>query len=143
MNFQTYKIFEIVNGFYYYMVSHIDDLDLNLTIAENWGATDELNPINQYINVVPGWDAVQIEKSSITPIDVISKNIPQDIKCMNISDEYVKLTQEAMQKLVKPKKEKVIKEKVVKDPKPKKEPKPKAKKSDIKIDLKETTLNMN
>ena len=34
MNFQTYKIFEIVNGFFYYVVSHIDDLDLNLTIAE-------------------------------------------------------------------------------------------------------------
>ena len=62
MNFQTYKIFEIVNGFFYYVVSHIDDLDLNLTIAENWGATDELNPINQYYNFVPGWDAVQIVK---------------------------------------------------------------------------------
>ena len=86
----------------------------------------------------------KLKKSSVTPIDVISKNIPQDVKCMNISDEYVKLTQEAMQKLVKPKKEKIIKDpKTKKEPKPKKEHKPKAKKSDIKIDLKQTTLNMN
>ena len=69
MNFQTYKIFEIVNGFYYFIVSHINDLDLNLTIAENWGATDESNPINQFISLTCGWDPLHIEKSDICTIE--------------------------------------------------------------------------
>ena len=96
MNFQTYKIFEIINGFYYLIVSHINDPELNLTIAENWGATDDKHPINQFISSTCGWDQLQIEKSDISCVDRITKNIPQDIKCMNISDEYKKLTEEAL-----------------------------------------------
>ena len=137
MNFQTYKIFEIVNGFYYFIVSHIDDLDLNLTIAENWGATQDTHPINQFISSTCGWDQLQIQKVDIPCVDVITKNIPHDIKCMNISDEYKKLTEEALLNM-KPKKQKTVKE-----PKQKKEPKPKAKKSNVKIDLEKTTLNIN
>ena len=149
MNFQIFKIFEIVSGFYYLIVSHINDPDLNLTIAENWGATDESNPINQFISLTCGWDHLQIEKSDIACIDVITKNIPQDIKCMNNSDEYKKLTEEILLN-VKPKKEKIIKEpkqKIIKEPKQKKEkiikePKPKAKKSNEKIDLEKTMVNI-
>ena len=87
MNFQTYKIFEIINGFYYLIVSHINDPELNLTIAENWGATDDKHSINQFISSTCGWDELKIENSDISCIDIKTKNIPQDIKCMNISDE--------------------------------------------------------
>ena len=109
MNFQTYKIFENLNGFHYFIISHIDDPDLNLTIAENWGATDSSNSINQFISSTCGWDQLQIQKADIPCVDVITKNIPQDIKCMNISDEYKKLTEEALLNM-KPKKQKTIKE---------------------------------
>ena len=48
----------------------------------------------------------KLKKAVLRRLLLFQKNIPQDVKCMNISDEYVKLTQEAMQKLVKPKKRK-------------------------------------
>ena len=57
---------------------------------------------------------------------------------MNISDEYKKLTEEALLNM-KPKKQKIIKE-----PKKQKTVKvPKTKKSNVKIDLEKTTLNIN
>ena len=68
MNFQTFKIFETVNGYYYYTISPINDLELNLSISENWGAVDQDNTINQYFTMCVGWDEVKIKKAIYLPL---------------------------------------------------------------------------
>ena len=108
MNYQVFKISESIHGYYYYVISHIDDEELNLSIAENWAATAPGVPINHYISVCGGWDNVSIDKTTISPIDAINKTFPADdlgshlkgdTKNMLISDEYKKLHEEELQKL--------------------------------------------
>ena len=89
MNFQTYKIFETVNGYYYYTISNIDDIELVRDIAEKWGAIDPGNAINQYLTIVVGWDNIDCEKATISPIDGINKNFNStDNKNMVSCDDF-------------------------------------------------------
>lgn len=130
MNFQVFKIFEKVNNYYYYIISHIANEDLNLDIAESWASEEQENPINTYLSVI-GFDNVDIQKcSDISPIQVINRSFPSDTKNMNVSDEFKTVLQEALKKLQEAKKPRAKKAKDPNEaPKPKKEPKPRAKKS--------------
>ena len=143
----VYKVLDTVNGYYHYIVSHIDDEDLVLEHQEHYSAHCPENPINMYFNTVVGWDDVDIQKvEDIKPADIINKNFPADPLNMAISDDYKKLIPPP-----KPKKEPKQKEpkepkqpKEPKEPKAKKEPKPRAKKGVV-IDttLDKTKLNVN
>ena len=35
------------------------------------------------------WESVDIDRSIISCIDIINKNIPIDNKCINVSNEYI------------------------------------------------------
>ena len=129
MEFHVFKIFETINNYFYYIISHIDNEDLNLDIAESWAAEDVTNTINMYLTMI-GFNNVSIEKSSISPLIVLQKSFQHDIKNMNISDDYKKILEEGLTK-IKEKKTKVKKVKEVTELKPKKEPKIKAKKSTL------------
>ena len=122
MNFSVYKIIEKINGYYYYFISHIDHLDLNFNVAESWADAMPDVPINNYFNTVMGWsDDVDIEKcDDISPIQVINKQFPtNDVKNMNISNDFEKVLNEALEAL-KNKKKRTAKPKADKpEPKPK------------------------
>ena len=122
MNFSVYKIIEKINGYYYYFISHIDHLDLNFNVAESWADAMPDIPINNYFNTVMGWsDDVDIEKcDDISPIQVINKQFPtNDVKNMNISNDFEKILNEALEAL-KNKKKRTAKPKADKpEPKPK------------------------
>ena len=108
----VYKIFETVNNFYYYVISHIDDTDIVLEHKEHYCALRPEVLINKYLNFI-GWDAVDCEKSDIRPIDLINNNIPQDEKCMNNSQKFSEFIIE------KPKAKRAPKNKAVEIDKPK------------------------
>ena len=108
----VYKIFETVNNFYYYVISHIDDTDIVLEHKEHYCALRPEVLINKYLNFI-GWDAVDCEKSDIRPIDLINNNIPQDEKCMNNSQKFSEFIIE------KPKAKRAPKNKAVQIDKPK------------------------
>ena len=133
MNFYTFKINDQKNGYHYYIISHINDLDLNLDIAESYASAFSELPINSYFNICVGWDDVDVEKcDNISPIQVINKALPADAKNMNISDEYKKVLGEAIEQLKnnkKPRAKKVKDPNEIKEPKAKKEPKARGKKA--------------
>ena len=99
MNFNTFKIQDKVNGFYFYIVSHIDDPEFNLDVCESYASEDPQNPINQYLTLCVGWDSIESTKSDVQPITVLNKSYPQDPKNMAVSEEYKKFTEEALQQL--------------------------------------------
>ena len=79
MNFYVFKISENINNFYYYYISHIEDMEFNIQVVESYAADFSDIPINQYMNLVVGWNNVKLEKvDSITPIDVINKTYSSD-----------------------------------------------------------------
>ena len=143
MNFSTYKLLEKINGYYYYFISHIDHLDLNFNIAESYADAMPDEPINQYFNIITGWsEDVDIEKcDNISPMQVLNKSFPtHHTKNMNISDEYKKLTEQAIEQL-KQKKSRTKKPKDPNEEKPaKKTAKPRAKKS---IDTNKVIIDTN
>ena len=106
MNLRVFKISEILNNFYYYYISHIDDIEFNIQVVESYAADFSDIPINQYMNLVVGWNNVKLEKvDSITPIDVINKTYSSDSKNMSVSDDYKKLIAEVIEQIKsKPKK---------------------------------------
>ena len=88
MNFYVFKISENINNYYYY-ISHIEDIEFNIQVVESYAADFSDIPINQYTNLVVGWNNVKLEKvDNITPIDVISKTYSSDSKNMSVSDDY-------------------------------------------------------
>jgi len=139
MNYHVYKIFENVNGYYYYVISHINDIDLNLSIAENFAVTDEEHPINKYLTNVAGWDNIDIETSTISPVDALANKFPVDPKNMLISDDYKGALEDELQKIVtkKTRGKKVVEKKEDDgEPKAKKAPpKPRGKKATGKVSI--------
>ena len=81
--------------------------------------------------MVSGWDNVNAEKATITPTDIISKHFQPDPKNMAISEDYKKLTAEAIEALNNKKarggKKKAVVNGDAAQPKP--APKPRGKKS--------------
>ena len=149
MNFYTFKLFEKVNGYYFYFISHIDHTDLNFNICESYADAFPDVPINQYFNIITDWsEDADIEKcDNISPIQVINKQFPtNDPKNMNMSDEYKKILAEELEKLQQ-KKSRSKKNKDQKDPnepKPKPKPKPKGKKESTKVNIESgQVLNFN
>ena len=149
MNFYTFKITDQKNGYHYYVVSHINDLDLNLDIAESYASAFSDEPINSYFNMCVGWDDVDVTKcDDISPIQVINKSFAiSDPKNMNISDEYKKILGETIELLKnkKPRSKKVAKDEV-KETKVKKEPKARATKqaaTKVQIDVPKEAVNFN
>ena len=122
----VYKIFETVNNFYYYVVSHIDDADIVLEHTEHYSAHHPEKPMNTYLNSI-GWDVIDCEKvDSIKPIDVINNTIPPDEKCMNNSQKFQEFIVEA-----KPKAKRAPKPKAEQIEKPK--PKPRGEKAQVQV----------
>ena len=102
MNFYSYKIFEKVNGYYFYFISHIDHTDLNFNICESYADAFPDVPINQYFNIITDWsEDADIEKcDNISPIQVINKQFPtNDVKNMNVSNDFEKVLNEALEAL--------------------------------------------
>ena len=112
MNLYVFKVSENINNHYCY-ITHIEDVEFNVQVIESYAADFSDIPINQYMNLVVGWDNVKIEKDSISINDVINKNFTSDVKNMNISDDYKKLVTEAIEK-IKAKTKKVSKPKAKK-----------------------------
>ena len=139
MNYHVYKIFENVNGYYYYVISHINDIEWNLSIAENFAVTDEEHPINKYLTNVAGWDNIDIEESTISPVDAPANKFPADPKNMLISDDYKGVLEDELQKIVtkKTRGKKVVEKKEDDgEPKAKKAPpKPRGKKATGKVSI--------
>ena len=80
MNFYVFNISENINNFYYYL-RHIEDIEFNIQVVESYAADFSDIPINQYMNLVVGWNNVKLEKvDNITPIDVINKTYSSDSK---------------------------------------------------------------
>ena len=106
MNFYVFKISENINNFYYYCISHIEDIEFNIQVVESYAADFSDIPIIQYMNLVIAWNNVKLEKvDNITPIDVINKTYPSDSKNMSVSDDYKKLVDEVIEQIKsKPKK---------------------------------------
>jgi len=72
---------------------------------ESYAADFSDKTINQYMNLVVGWNNVNLEKVDISPIDVINKTYSSDSKNMSVSDDYKKLVDEAIEQIkAKPKK---------------------------------------
>ena len=142
MNFSTYKFTEGNNNYYFYAISHIDNLDIVSEQVEHTIANELEKPMNQYLITV-AFDKVTIEKSSISTLDVINRKFQQDSKCMNISTDYVSLIPPPKQPKVKQSKPKA--EKPIKEPKQSKVPKPRGKQSVQRdnVTTEPTTLIMN
>lgn len=131
MNFNSYKVFDKVSGYYFYTVSHIDDPEFIIDIVESYADANPQDPINEYFSLVSGWNNVDAEKATITPNDVINKQFQPDPKNMAISEDYKKLTAKAIEALNNKKarggKKKVVANGDAAQPKP--PPKPRGKKS--------------
>jgi len=80
MNFYVFKVSENINNYYYYYITHIEDVEFNVQVIESYAADFSDIPTNQYMNLVVGWDNVKIEKDSISINDVINKNFTNDVK---------------------------------------------------------------
>ena len=48
MNFYVLKISENINNFYYYYISHIEEIEFNIQVVESCAADFSDIPINQY-----------------------------------------------------------------------------------------------
>jgi len=150
-DYKVYKIIDHDNDFFKYVISDIDNGEMVLEHFEHYCGLFPLeNAINKYFNLVADWDTVDFEESKLNPIDVVNKSIPQDEKCMNVSNKFEELVKIAEDEFKKEreakaaKKTKVPKEK--KEAKPKAAPKPKAKKAEKKgvvIEMNPPPLNIN
>ena len=133
--FQVYKIFETINNFYFYVISHVDDENIVLTQFEHTAANKPKLAMYKYLNDVVGWDSISIEKcDTIKAVDIINNSLVSDDKCMNISTSYESFIIEKKPKEKKPPKEKIVKEKKI--------PKQKANKSCVQINTVNTELDM-
>ena len=130
----VYKIFEVTNNFFHYVISHIDDEEMVLEHQEHYAVHHADKLINKYFNLI-AWDNVDIEKVDIKPSDVINKSLPSNEKCMNISNKFEEFIVEPP-----PKAKRTAKPKA--EPKSAKTPKPKGKvsKASVNIDHDQKTV---
>ena len=136
MNYNTYKLTENDNGFYFYFISPFSESNIECTLesVEHYISNEETD-MNKYLHTID-FDNVKIEKSNISPIDVLNKVFQPDDKNMLNSNSFVSH--------IPPPKEK--KKRETKPKEPKKEPKPRSKKSSqkkIDISTENTTVVMN
>ena len=121
MNFYGFKISNIEKAYYVYIVSYIEDLDLNLDVFQSYCEENSNDEVCQFFMLCTNnWESVDIGKSNISCIDIINKNISMDNKCINVSNEYVKVLNDTIEEAKQKKSKKVAK--------PKAKPKPKANK---------------
>ena len=126
---KCYKITEPVNGFYIYQLSGLTDPELVLEHYEHGLSIEDDDPLAKYL--FDKWDLVDITPAeNLTArqyLEIIDKSgasydlIKNDLKCINVSDEYKKF-------IVEKKPRGRGKKAVVADgdePKPKPKPKPK------------------
>jgi len=131
IQFHVFKLIESINNYYIYLISHVEDPELFLEEVEHSVANALDKPYNQYLSTCD-WDSITIEKASVNPVDVIHNHLPQDDKCINVSNSYISL--------IPPPKEKKKRE-----PKPKAEPKkpakPRGKKTGVTIDMNQQVVD--
>ena len=140
MNYNTYKLTENDHSYYFYFISNFSESNIEYALesVEHY-ISNEVTDMNKYLHTID-FDNVKIEKSNISPIDVLNKVFQPDEKNMLISTAFVN-------HIPPPKPKRESKKKVEKEPKDKKEPKPKprSKKSSQKVDIstENTTVVMN
>ena len=120
MNYNVFKLTELQNNFYTYIVSPFDDTELTMETFEHFVSNSPQLLMCQYL-MICDFDNMTIEKVNMNPIDVINKNFLANDKNMLISDSFkslIPLPKEKKKREVKPK-----------EPKEKKEPKPRGKKT--------------
>ena len=101
-----YKVFKIVdaeNQFYKYIISEIDDTEMNLEHFEHYcGMFPEENDVTKYFNIVADWDMVEIEEENkLSAINIKNKSFLADDKCMNKFNKFkeiVKATEDEIEK---------------------------------------------
>jgi len=128
MQYSSFKFQENDNGYFLYFVSPfpVDAIDLVSESLEHYIANIPTE-INQYL-VNINFDNVQIVPSTISPVDIINKNFPNEDKNMCLTDSW-----KALIPAPKPKRE-TKKKTDTADVKEKKTPKPRAKKSNTKTE---------
>ena len=120
MNYNVFKLTELQNNFYTYIVSPFDDTELTMETFEHFVSNSPQLLMCQYL-MICDFDNMTIEKVNMNPIDVINKNFLANDKNMLISDSFKSL-------IPPPKPKREPKKKAEKEPKEKKEPKPRGKK---------------
>ena len=91
MPFYTFKVLDIVNNYYLYVISRLNDPELTLEHVEHASALHPEDPINSYFNFI-GWESITIQPAdNIKPADIANNTLPADDKCMNLSESYLKL----------------------------------------------------
>ncbi len=107
----------------------VDAIDLVAESLEHYIANISTE-INQYL-VNINFDNVQIEPSTLSPVDIINKNFPNEDKNMCLTDSWKALIPVPKPKRESKKKADTTDDKPVKEKKP---PKPRAKKSNTKTE---------
>ena len=63
--YKVFKIIDVENQFYKYIISEIDDTEMNLEHFEHYcGMFPEENDVTKYFNIVADWDMVEIEEET-------------------------------------------------------------------------------
>ena len=146
MNYSVYKFTESEHGYFFYFLSLFDGQDPDLVSEQiEHYISNVPTDMNKYLDTC-NFDAVKIEKSNISPIDVINKTFQPDDKNILISNSYISLIPPPKQPRTKKEPKGEAKPKLTKEPKEKKEAKPRsskkqAQKVDINIDG--AVLNIN
>ena len=79
--FYVYKTFETINGFFFYVISVMNDEEVVIEQVEHTSANKPDLPMYKYLNETVGWDNVDIEKATnVKPIDVINNQYANDEK---------------------------------------------------------------
>ena len=112
MNYQTFKLTENTNGYYFFFISPFSEQnnELALESIEHY-ISNESTQMNQYLHNI-NFDEVKIEKINMNPIDVINKSFAPDDKNMLVSNSFVALIplpKEKKKREVKPKEPKPVK----------------------------------
>ena len=108
----VYKVSDEMNGYYLYVVSRVKNIEIFEEQLEHYASNEPDDIDNAYFNFI-GWNTIQIEVvSDIKPTDVLNKNLPNDGKCMNMTDSFKSLIviPEKKKRVTKPKAEKIKKE---------------------------------
>ena len=127
MSYQTFKIQDTVNNYYYYTISDIDDPEFVLDIRDSYAEDQPDLPINTYFNIMGFDNATCTKAPEISPIQVINKSYPSDPKNMLTSDEYKKVIEEVLAEQKLKEEKKAARKNKKAEPKAAAEAKPKAK----------------
>ena len=144
MQYSSFKFQENDHGYFFYFISpfSVDAVVLATESLEHYIANVPTE-INNYLMTV-NFDNVNVEPSTLSPVDIINKKFPNEDKNLYLTDSWKSLIPPPKPKReTKRKAETGNTDKPVKEKKP---PKPRAKKAAnkaVNIDTEKTTLSMD